>query len=227
MIEVALPGATALFTGRAGGVSEGPYASLNLGFLTDDDRAKVDENRRRVAERARAALAQGRQVHGTAVARVGEVPGGLLGEADGAATALEGVAPIVLTADCLPVALAGGGAVAMLHAGWKGLADGVLEEGVRALRELGGDGDAEAVIGPGAGACCYQVGAEVAERFPHWAMVGTNLDLKAVAATRLREAGVARVHDVGRCTMCEPEVFFSHRRSGGVTGRQAGLVWRS
>lgn len=228
MIQVRLPHATALFTARAGGVSEGPFTSLNLGLWTDDDPERVRENRRRVAERADATLAYGRQVHGTAVARVSEPPTDTLGEVDGAATRLSSVAPMVLTADCLPVAVAGEAAVAMLHAGWRGLADGVLDQGVRALRELGDDGPLHAVIGPGAGACCYAVGDDVAARFPRWALVGRNLDLKAIAATRLREAGVQTVRDVGRCTMCEPDVFFSHRRcSGGVTGRQAGLVWRS
>jgi copper oxidase (laccase) domain-containing protein len=117
--------------------------------------------------------------------------------------------------------------VAMVHAGWRGLADGVLEEGVRALRELAGDGPLHAAIGPGAGACCYEVGEEVAERFPARARDGRHLDLKGVAARRLRDAGATEVHDVGRCTMCEPDVFFSHRASGGLTGRQGGLVWRS
>jgi hypothetical protein len=98
---------------------------------------------------------------------------------------------------------------------------------VRALRALGVDGDLHAAIGPGAGACCYAVGDEVAARFPAAARHGRHLDLKAVAAQRLRAAGVAAVADVGRCTMCEPGVFFSHRAAGPTTGRQGGLAWRS
>jgi copper oxidase (laccase) domain-containing protein len=132
---------------------------------------------------------------------------------------------MVLTADCVPVALAAPDAVAMVHAGWKGLSGGVLENGVAALRADGGP--VHAAIGPAAGACCYEVGPEVAERFPDWALDGRLLDLKAVAAARLRAAGVVAVHDVGRCTMCEPDVFFSHRASGGLTGRQGGIAWRS
>ena len=118
----------------------------------------------------------------------------------------------------------------MLHAGWRGLAEGVLEAGVQALREAHGPGRTgplHAALGPGAGCCCYEVGEDVAARFPAWARRGRRIDLKAIAAQRLRAAGVADVLDVGRCTMCEPEVFFSHRASGGRTGRQGGLVWRS
>jgi YfiH family protein len=226
VIELELPGACVRFTARAGGVSAGPYASLNLGRWTDDDPAAVSENRRRAA--ADRPLAFARQVHGARVVVAdGPTPDHAIADADGVATTARGVAALVLTADCLPVALAGEGAVAMLHAGWRGLAGGVLEEGVRTLRALGVAGDLHAAIGPGAGACCYEVGDEVAARFPAAARHGRNLDLKAVAAQRLRAAGVAQVGDVGRCTMCEPGVFFSHRAAGGVTGRQGGLAWRS
>jgi YfiH family protein len=144
-------------------------------------------------------------------------------EADGHATASPSLAPTVLTADCLPIALAADGAVAMLHAGWRGLAAGVIDEGVSALREVGGQGPITAAIGPGAGPCCYEVGEEVLRVFD---ARGPNLDLKAIARARLEQAGVAEVHDVGLCTMCSaPELFFSHRRDHGVTGRQAGIAW--
>ena len=159
-------GARVLFTTRRGGVSRAPFDSLNLGLLTDDEPEAVAANRGRVADMIGVPperFVQGRQVHGTAVVRATAVPHGLV-EADGAATALEDVAPIVLTADCLPVALATPGAVAMVHAGWKGLAHGVLVEGVRALRELAGDdGPLVAAIGPGAGGCCYEIGDDVRE----------------------------------------------------------------
>jgi YfiH family protein len=230
MIEAELPGARVLFTGRAGGISEGPYASLNLGPWTGDDPAHVTANLERLAQRSGVIPVFRRQVHGTVVDRVTSTPGPepwLDGCADGQATASGGIGPLVLTADCLPVALAGDGAVAMLHAGWRGLVDGVLEEGVRAMRELGGAGPIAALIGPGAGGCCYEVGDEVSARFAPYARHGRLLDLKVAAMRRLRAAGVARVEDVGRCTMCEPTVFFSHRRSGPVTGRQAGTVWIS
>lgn len=226
-LDLELPGARVRFTTRAGGVSSGPYASLNLGLLTDDDPAAVAENRRRAADGA--PLAWGRQVHGTRVLTVdaGTEPGAAP-DADGVATAAHGVRTLALTADCLPVALATPGAVAMVHAGWRGLADGVLEAGVAAIRALDPDGVLHAAIGPAAGACCYEVGDEVAALFadePRRA--DRRIDLKGIAARRLRAAGAAEVRDVGRCTMCEPEVFFSHRASGGVTGRQGGLAWRS
>jgi polyphenol oxidase len=224
-IEVALPGAQVRFTTRAGGVSEGPYSSLNLGRWTDDDPGAVAENRRRAAGARPIAFA--RQVHGTRVLTVdGPTSDAAIAEADGLATAASGLALLVLTADCLPVALASPGAVAMVHAGWRGLAAGVLEEGVAALRALG-DGPIHAAIGPGAGGCCYEVGDEVAAQFPAWARTGRRIDLKAVADARLGAAGVSEITDVTRCTMCEPDVFFSHRASGGLTGRQGGIVWRS
>jgi len=228
-VAISLPGGRALFTTRRGGVSEGAYASLNLGRWTDDDPDAVQANRERVADLVGVpldAVVQGRQVHGARVERR-STSGGLVNEADGVATAVRGLAALVLTADCLPVALIGEGAVAMVHAGWRGLADGVLEEGVTALRELGDDGPLQAAIGPGAGGCCYEVGPEVHAAFGNRARRGA-IDLKAIARERLTAAGVAEVHDAGVCTICvDPDLFFSHRRDGGVTGRQAGIAWRS
>lgn len=228
-IGIALPGGRALFTTRRGGVSTGAYASLNLGRWTDDDAEAVQRNRQIVADTiglSLDAVVQGRQVHGARVERRAGGDGAL-NEADGQTTAEPGLAPLVLTADCLPIALISPRAVAMVHAGWRGLADGVVEEGVRAVRELGGDGELRAAIGPGAGGCCYEVGPEVHAAFGRPAERAT-IDLKAIAAERLQAAGVAEVHDVGLCTMCtDPGLFFSHRRDGGVTGRQAGIAWRS
>ncbi len=226
-IELDLPGAHVRFTTRAGGVSGGPYASLNLGRWTDDDPGAVAENRRRAADGG--PLAFGRQVHGTKVLTVdGTTADDAIVDADGIATAAPGVAALVLTADCLPVALATPKAIAMVHAGWAGLADGVLEAGVQAVRALDPVGALAAAIGPGAGGCCYEVGDEVAARFPDWPRrADRTIDLKAIAARRLRAAGAIEVLDVERCTMCEPGVFFSHRASGGLTGRQGGLAWRS
>lgn len=232
-----LPGAVAVFTTRRGGFSEGPFASLNLGRLTRDDPQAVSRNREVVQATAGGRLAMIRQVHGDRVVRLtgmgqasGPEPERDLEEADGQATALRAVAPIVLTADCLPIALAGGGAVAMLHAGWRGLAEGIVGEGVRAVRELAPEREPlVAAIGPGAGPCCYEVGEEVHQRFHSFgerARHGNNLDLRAIACEQLASAGVSAIHDTGLCTMCSPRsLFFSHRRDGGVTGRQGGLVW--
>jgi purine-nucleoside/S-methyl-5'-thioadenosine phosphorylase / adenosine deaminase len=243
-----LPGATALFTTRRGGFSEGPFASLNLGRLTADRSEAVQRNRAKLEAEVGLPPAHIRQVHGTVVRRISSLPvagmaplpdeGTELPEADGQATPLREVAPMVLVADCLPVAVAGCGsnggaaaAVAMLHAGWRGLAAGIVAEGVRALRELGADGPLEAAIGPGAGGCCYEVGEEVRAVFAAFGdhvRHARNLDLKAIARDQLERAGVQAVHDVGLCTMCSEEtLFFSHRRDRGVTGRQAGIAWLS
>ena len=198
---------------------------------------RVSTNRDRLAaavEVPRERFAQGRQVHGATVRRLREPPDPQAPPppSDGQATRLPGVAPVVLVADCLPIALAGDGAVAMLHAGWRGLAAGVVEEGVAAMRELDAE-PAEAAIGPGVGRCCYRVGAEVLEAFAGEPEAveqdagGPRLDLKALVRRRLQQAGVQTVHDAGLCTHCsDPSLFFSHRRDGPLTGRQAGVVWR-
>lgn len=227
-LVVDLPGARAVFTTRHGGVSQGPYRSLNLGRLTDDDPDAVRRNRELLAQRLGRPLAMIRQVHGTDVRRVDGPtdPGEELREADGQATSAPGVAPIVLVADCLPIAIAGDGAAAILHAGWRGLASGIVEEGVLAVRELGAADDLEAAIGPGAGPCCYEVGEEVHHHFAGYGSIsrrGRNLDMNAIARAQLKRSGVRRVTDLGLCTICG-EDFFSHRRDHGITGRQAGVV---
>jgi YfiH family protein len=178
-------------------------------------------------------LCASRQVHGTDVQLVRERSGrggeAVAIDADGHATALRGVGVTVLSADCLPVALAAGGEqplVAVVHAGWRGLAAGVLEQGARALRELGASGELEAAIGPGAGACCYEVGPEVHAAFGDERSERARIDLRAIARERLLAAGVARVHEADACTICD-ERFFSHRRQGEQAGRQAGVAWLS
>jgi YfiH family protein len=219
-LAIALPGGSALFTTRRGGVSDGPFASLNLGLWTDDEAAHVRENRARVERLTGGRLAQARQVHGTDVV---EADPGTVTEADGQVTAASGVAAMALVADCLPIALVAPEGVAMLHAGWRGLAGGVIANGVEAVRALGATRIA-AAIGPGAGPCCYEVGDEVHAAF---GTSGRTVDLKAIARGRLEDAGVGTIHDCGLCTMHDPDRFFSHRRDGGVTGRQAGVAWRS
>jgi len=231
-LAIDLPGARALFTTRRGGCSTGPYATLNLGVFTDDHPDAVQRNRASLADGLGVRLVHARQVHGRTVRRITATPAHVpaLPEADGQATTLPGCAPMALVADCLPIALAGRGAVAMLHAGWRGLAAGIVGEGVRALREFGAESPLEAAIGPGAGGCCYEVGEEVQAAFAdHAAHVhdGQKLDLKAIAREQLSRAGVAAVYDVGLCTICaDPSLLFSHRRDNGLTGRQAGIVWR-
>jgi polyphenol oxidase len=173
------------------------------------------------------------QVHGTDVTRVTEQThsGGtpLQHPADGHVTTLRGVGVMVLAADCVPVALGATRAVGTVHAGWRGLAAGVLEEGVEALRELAGaESEIAAVIGPCAGPCCYEVGDEVLAaldlRAPQAGSSRQMLDLRGLVRQRLLEAGVQQVSDVERCTICDPQLF-SHRREGQAAGRQAAIAW--
>jgi YfiH family protein len=230
-IAADLPGGRVLFSSRAGGVSGGPYASLNLGGMTDDDPAHVDANRDRLAAAVglpRERFLVGRQVHGARVHRATgfDRP---LSEEDGQATALRDAAALVFVADCLPILLTADGAVAALHCGRRPLAAGIVAEGAAALRELGASGPITAAIGPGARGCCYEVSEAVHAEFadiPGARAGARNLDLPAVARHQLAAAGVAAVHDTGICTICDDR-FFSHRRDAGVTGRQAGVVWRA
>jgi YfiH family protein len=224
MPELRLPGARVLFTDRRGGVSEGPYASLNLGILTDDDPANVIENRRRVAGALGVdpdRVAMGRQVHGTDLARWDAPPVGGLEEVDGHVTSVPGLGLLVLAADCYPVALSDGTSVAMVHCGWRGLAGGILGRAVDAL----GDGVA-AAVGPGIGACCYEVGEELLAAFADvpGAAAGRMLDLRAIVTRKLADAGVTDVQHLEHCTSCRADLYFSHRREDGLTGRQGGLV---
>jgi YfiH family protein len=226
-------GAHVLFTARAHG---------NLSSVGGDGAEHGLESRDRLRRQVGVGrLQRGYQVHGTSVQRVrDEAQTSEDVEADGQATTLPRLGVLVLTADCLPVALATDGAVAMVHAGWRGLAAGVLEEGVLALRELGGSGDLTAVIGPGAGPCCYEVGEEVHAAFGGAHRIGApstgdpsgqnapvqRIDLKAIARERLLAAGASDVEDVAACTICD-ERFFSHRREGARAGRQGGVAWLS
>jgi YfiH family protein len=230
-IAIDLPGSRAMFTTRRGGYSSGPFESLNLGIHTDDDPELVAANHDALAAVLGVEFAYARQVHGAHVLSVdaGTPRDRSVLEADGILTATPGVAPLVRAADCLEIAVGGSGAVAMLHAGWRGLAGGVIAAGVQALRVMAGAGPLAAAIGPGAGVCCYEVGEEVHAAFAKdWpeARRGSNLDLKLIARRQLEAAGVAWTDDVDICTICsDPALFYSHRRDAGVTGRHAGIAW--
>jgi hypothetical protein len=252
----------AAFTGRAGGTSAAPFATLNLALRVTDDLRRVLANRRRVATvlgLAGLPWALARQVHGTTILHVRADPAGqgppeggsglaearlgqgppegkpTVGEADGLVTTDPGVVLVVLTADCAPVLLAdpGAGVVAAVHAGWRGLAAGVVEAGVAAMAELGADpGATIGLVGPAVGGCCYEVGPEVVEavggRYPA-ALATTRdgrpaVDPAAGAAQALAQAGLGQVRVAGECTIDLEERFFSHRRDHGRTGRQAGLI---
>ncbi|MEM6638695.1 MAG: peptidoglycan editing factor PgeF [Pseudomonadota bacterium] len=226
-------GVHALTTTRDGGVSRGPYMSLNLGDHVGDDPEVVQRNR------ARACTALGlpgpprwlNQVHGTSVA-TGDLPSQT---ADASITHRRGDVLAILTADCLPVALSAVDTVALglAHAGWRSLLGGVLENTVRAMQV---DGAIVAWLGPAIGPDAFEVGDDVRSAFVRYDRASSTAfrpgrgdrwwcDLYALAKLRLASVGVTCVHGGGRCTFGEPRTFFSHRR-GAPCGRQATFVWR-
>ena len=225
------------FSTRLGGISEGPFESLNLGILAGDEPTSVVENRRRLCEKIgadpdRATMLW--QQHGSGVVRAPDDRGVMTAgfdhpSGDALWTDEPGLAMMLITADCLPVAVArangGRPALAVLHVGWRGLLEGIAATALAPLA----NGRLEAVIGPGIGPCCYEVGEEVAtpfrERFGADVLHGRNLDLYGATEKALLAAGCARVERVEMCTSCHPDLFFSHRRDGARTGRQ-GIVAR-
>jgi YfiH family protein len=218
-----------VFTTRLGGVSDGPYESLNLGRKTGDDVDKVDENRRRACAEIGAAaerLALNSQVHSAGVHRAR--PGARSEPGDGLWTDEPDLPVLAMSADCIPISLVRlNGAVpalAVVHVGWRGLlADAILS----AVSSLGG-GTLAAAIGPAIGPCCYEVREDVADpfrrRFGREIVSGGRLDLWRAADEALREAGASRVERVDLCTACHPELFFSHRRDGKPRGVQGVLA---
>jgi len=225
VIEWEVPGPYRVaFTTRRGGVSTGPYASLNLARSSGDVAERVAENRRRACGAVEAdaeLLALTRQRH-TATVREARA-GARSATGDGSWTAESGLPILALAADCVPIVLAradGRPTLAVLHAGWRGLLAGIVDAGAAAL---GGSGIV-AALGPSIGPCCYEVGSDVAEpfqvRFGKSVVSGGRLDLWASAERALRLAGVSRVERLAVCTACHPGLFFSHRRDGAVHGAQ-------
>lgn len=217
---------------RLGGVSSGAYASLNLGAHVGDEAEAVAENRRRFAKAADLAHEPAwlTQVHGCAVVAAGEHA-----TADACWTATPRRPCAVMTADCLPVLFAAldGSCVAAAHAGWRGLAAGVLESTLAALPTS--PAQVIAWLGPAIGPAAFQVGDEVRAAFVAQAADDAaafrpdgkrwRADLFALARARLARAGVAAVYGGGLCTVSDQARFFSHRRDG-LSGRFASLIWR-
>ena len=231
------PHVRALVTTRAGGVSAAPYDTFNLGFSTDDDPAAVSENRRRL----RALLPQEprwlKQAHGSVVLTAESVEG--RPEADASFARERGTVCAILVADCLPVLLSNrqGTVVAAAHAGWRGLAEGVIDNTVTALTAAGIEAhDIVAYIGPGIGPDAFEVGDEVRAAYvdrdggaaaafsPHtpgkWLA-----DLAKLARRALARCGVSAVLGGNLCTYSDPTRFYSYRRDK-VTGRMAAVIWR-
>jgi len=221
---------------RSGGVSEQPFASLNLGGSTPDRPAAVAENRRRfyhAAELDPSQVARMHQVHGAQVATVSKA--GDVGEADGLVTREPGLALLVTAADCLPVFLADleAGVIGALHAGWRGILAGVIDAGIEAARTAGAVPERLLVtLGPAIGSCCFEVGPDVAERFdPATHRPGRrgrpHLDLAAAVRLRLVRAGIdnGAIRGPWACTRCRSDLFFS-ARTGEPTGRMVGFVAR-
>ncbi|MBE0621617.1 MAG: peptidoglycan editing factor PgeF [Burkholderiales bacterium] len=225
----------ALITTRAGGVSRGAYAGLNLGFGSGDDAGDVARNRANLRQWLPAEPLWLRQVHETAVVEADVTEGSP--EADAALARRSGRVCAVLTADCLPLLLcdAGGTVVAAVHAGWRGLCAGVIEQTLRAMNSP--PQELLAYLGPAIGPGAYEVGAEVRDAFIAADPGGESAvafkpgkpgkfyaEIYALARQRLARAGVVKVYGGGYCTYTERERFYSYRRDG-ATGRMASLIW--
>ncbi len=213
----------AFFTTREGGVSPLPYDSLNLGLHVGDDAANVEENRRRVREMLPAEPCWLDQVHGTRVIDAGSEG---MRQADASFTRQEKIVCAIMTADCLPVLFAGKGVVGAAHAGWRGLASGILERTVEAI----GDENLIAWLGPAIGPNAFEIGEEVLDAFPNenrafFRLEGKwHADLFAISRMKLEKSGVRQVLGGHSCTHGSPEKFFSYRRDGS-TGRMGAFVW--
>lgn len=236
-------GAGALMSTRAGGVSRAPWDTLNLGSMVGDDPEAVAHNRQRLAQAIGAQPVFLNQVHGNRVVHLGSTharPGAPIEVADAAITTQPGLACVVQVADCLPVLFAtpDGRAVGAAHAGWRGLASGVLEATLGGLCTLAHCTPAEVHVWLGAciGPAHFEVGPDVPEAFGSSAAVTACFrvnqqakgkwlaDLPALARVRLQQAGVTSFSGGGWCTVSEGSRFFSYRRDR-ITGRQAAAVW--
>jgi YfiH family protein len=225
------------FSTRAGGVSPAPWSSLNLGGAVGDEPVRVAENWARLERETGLRFARVRQVHGARVLAV-SAPCAPAEEADAVLCEVPGVAACVSIADCVPVLLADprSGAVAAVHAGWRGTEARIVAAAVQALADRTGAPPARlvAAIGPSIGPCCYEVSAEIAGRFEALfgdrvvdrRRAGPRIDLWEANARTLRSAGLAgdRIDRLDRCTSCERDRFFSHRRDAGATGRQVAWI---
>jgi purine-nucleoside/S-methyl-5'-thioadenosine phosphorylase / adenosine deaminase len=217
-------GARLWFFTRLGGVSEPPYDSLNVSKSVGDEPTAVDENLSIIREALGGRSSSWvRQVAGDGVARVSAA--GFAGEADALVTSEQDLCLSVAVADCVPVALVGVGDVGMVHSGWRGTLAGVSGKAARCMEGLG----IRAYVGPCIRRCCYEVSEERAREFAgefgEGVVSGRYLSLPDAIRTDLERAEV-EVHDLGLCTGCRPELFYSHRKQGPLTGRTLASVAR-
>ncbi len=218
-------GARIWFFTRRGGVSKEPYDSLNISSKVGDDPAAVEKNRSLIREAMDGrSSAWSRQVHADNVVRVSEA--GFAGEADSLVTEETDLSLVVAVADCVPVALVGGRGVGMVHSGWSGTLSGAVGKTAREL----GEAAVGAYVGPCIRGCCYEVSEELAEEFARkfgpGVVSGRHLSLPAAIRADLERAGVEEIHDLGLCTGCRPDLFYSHRKQGPLTGRNLAAVAR-
>ena len=218
-------GARIWFFSRRGGVSTRPYDSLNVSSKVGDDPVAVEKNRSLIREAMGGrSSAWSRQVHSDGVVRVSGA--GFAGEADALVTEEAGFSLVVAVADCVPVALVGERGVGMAHSGWRGTLAGVAGKTVRKL----GEGPVRAYVGPCIRGCCYEVSEELAKRFSRefgaGVVAGRHLSLPAAIRADLERAGVEEIQDLGLCTGCHPDLFYSHRKQGPLTGRNLAAVAR-
>jgi YfiH family protein len=219
-------GARIWFFSRRGGVSKGPYESLNVSSNVGDEPAAVEKNRSLIREAMDGRpSAWSRQVHADGVARVSGA--GFAGVADALLTQETGFSLVVAVADCVPVALVGERGVGMVHSGWRGTLSGVAG---KTVRELGEAPHIRAYVGPCIRGCCYEVSEELAQKFAREFGAGVvaerHLSLPAAIRADLQRAGVEEIHDLGLCTGCRPDLFYSHRKQGPLTGRNLAAVAR-
>lgn len=246
VLKAHLPGPfRVVFTTRIGGCSSGVFATLNLDIRSEDDRVAVEANRSLVAKAVGRHLVTPHQVHGVRVMGLAEYAAeGPEAPCDGLTIHPEidrGLAACLLFADCLPVVLCGDADIAVVHVGWRGLLNGVVQQAAYSMMSAPGS----AVIGPSIGPCCFTVDSEVADAFarrygPQTVLQDPNakeddnraakvrrVDLWEAATRALEEVGInpSRIASPRLCTACNADLFFSHRRDGQAAGRQACIAW--
>ncbi len=234
-----------LFTGRDGGVSQGPYASLNLSDAVDDETSSVRENRRRLLRAAGVSsdvsrLVIPKQVHGTDIVTVDtleQTDPDLARGCDAVLCARPEIPVLLCFADCVPlIMVAPDASFAVVHAGWRGTVAHIASKALAALAELSSSSSADCnvYIGPHIGSCCFTVEEDVHERFcneygPDVATDASHIDLTASLLVDLLQAhaSAGRIHDVGICTSCSNDRYFSYRAQNGTCGRQGAFACRS